>query len=107
MQIIAIIESHRRIKSKNARTGFCKKKNKKLQATLSKRFIPKITAIFVFCFLLDFTQAIYNERDIRKNKISQTTGKIQFGGVIAVFIEVYHSVSVLGGVKMLPINAKE
>jgi hypothetical protein len=44
---------------------------------------------------------------MRKNKIFQTTGKTQLGGVIDGFIEEYHSVLTFPEVKILPINAKE
>jgi hypothetical protein len=105
--IIAIIEIPRRIKSINANNGFLKKKKEKLQETFKIKLIPNKIAIFIFCFLFDFVHTKNSERAMRKNKIFQTTGKTQLGGVIVGFIEEYHSVLTFAEVKILPINAKE
>lgn len=78
---MVIIENSNKIKSTKASVGFCKKKNEKLHRTFSKRFAPNIIAILVFCFLEDFVHAKNNESAIRKNKMFQTTGKTQLGGV--------------------------
>jgi len=86
-KIITIIENPRRIKSANASVGFCKKKKKKLHRTFKKRFIENKIATFIFCFLFDFINAKNNESPIRKNRIFQTTGKTQLGGVIAGLTE--------------------
>ena len=50
------------------------------------KLTPTTINNLLFCPGFAFIQAKYNEIAIKKNKIFQTTGKIQFGGVIAGFL---------------------
>ena len=106
INIIPKIENQNIITSINANLGSFNPKNKTLHKILSIKLIPKTNATLLFCSLFfEFTQAKYREKVINKNKVFQTIGKTQFGGVIEGLIEEYHSVFVLFVVNKLPIPA--
>ena len=98
-----IIEDQSKISSKKARVGSLSPKKNKLHKMLSKRLTAKTLTIEDFWSLSEFVHAKYKERAIKKNKIFQTTGKTQFGGVIEGFIDSYQSLSTL--INKLPMNA--
>ena len=104
--IINIIDSASKIISNKASKGLCIPKYKTLQRTLRAKLIPKAHEIFfLIAIFLAFIQEKYNDKAIRKNKIFQTIGNTQFGGVIAGLTELYQSPFVSAVVNMLPIPA--
>lgn len=101
-----IIDPSMSIRSINANRGACNPKKRQLQMELRIRFIPK--KMIILCLVFSFFAAIhekYAERAMRKKRIFQTTGKTQFGGVIAGFTELYQEESADDPLKKTPINA--
>jgi len=75
--------------SMNAIFGFLNPKYNTLQRIFNTKFNPYTTPMVFFSFLSEFVQAKYRDRAIKKNRIFQTTGKTQFGGVIEGLMDSY------------------
>jgi len=72
---------------------------------LKRKLIPNAIATFVLILFFPAVKEKYSDKAIKKNKMFQTIGKIQPGGVMLGLTESYHSPLVFPLVNKLPINA--